>query len=363
MRGVVMTSAIGVDALLDAIPETLLVDVVGSTATDVVDLTHDSREVAERVAFACVVGERVDGHDFAERALEAGANVLLVERRLPLDVTQIVVTDVRRAMGPAAAAVHGYPSKQLAIVGITGTNGKTTTAHMLGTILAATGRSQRTMGTLSGTRTTPEAPDLQRQLAQFVRDGVDSVVMEVSSHAMVYHRVAGTEFDVVVFTNLGRDHLDLHESMEAYFRAKASLFEPSLAALGAANVDDLHGQLIVDAAAIEVTGFRRADAIDIEVGVAEHSFTWRGAAGPCAHRRRVQRHELARGADRGDAARRRTGGCGRGAGRAGAGARQVRDGQRRPPSSRRPRRRLRATRRTDSKRCCVRRGVWSLTAR
>ena len=266
---------VSLETVVAAIPRQLVVDVVGSTDA-VADLTHDSRGAGPGVAFACVVGERSDGHDFAEQAVADGAPMLIVARRLPLDVPQIQVTDVRRAMGFAAAAIHGFPSRSLELIGITGTNGKTTTAQMLGTILASTGRSQRTLGTLSGTRTTPEATDLQRQLAEFVRDGVDSVVMEVSSHAMVFHRVVGAEFDVVVFTNLGRDHLDLHESMEAYFRAKASLFDPGFAAVGASNVDDLHGRLLVDAAAIEVTPFGLADASDVDVGVAHHSFTWRG---------------------------------------------------------------------------------------
>ena len=267
--------AISVESVAAAIPKSLVVEVFGDS-TGVVDLTHDSREVGPGVGFACVVGDRSDGHDFAEQAVEAGAPMLIVSRRLPLDVPQVLVTDVRRAMGHAAAAVHGFPSRSLELVGITGTNGKTTTAQMLGTILAASGRSQRTLGTLSGARTTPEATDLQRRLAEFVREGVDSVVMEVSSHAMVFHRVVGADFDVVVFTNLGRDHLDLHESMEAYFRAKASLFDPSFAAVGASNVDDLHGRLLVDAASIEVQPFGLADVTDVEVDVDHHAFTWRG---------------------------------------------------------------------------------------
>ena len=270
-----MGEDVSVETVAASIPTPLVVDVHGSSV-GVADLTHDSREVRPGVGFACVVGDRSDGHDFAGAAVDAGAPMLVVSRRLPFDVPQIVVTDVRRAMGHAAAAVHGFPSRSLELVGITGTNGKTTTAQMLGTILGASGRSQRTLGTLSGARTTPEATDLQRRLAEFVRDGVDSVVMEVSSHAMVYHRVIGAEFDVVVFTNLGRDHLDLHESMESYFRAKASLFDPSFAAAGASNVDDLHGRLLVDAASIDVTPYGLADASDIDVGVAHHTFTWRG---------------------------------------------------------------------------------------
>ena len=270
-----MDATVSVETVAAAIPAPLVVEVIGSVG-GVADLTHDSREAGPGVGFACVVGDRSDGHDFAAQAVEAGSPMLLVSRRLQLDVPQIVVTDVRRAMGHAAAVIHRFPSRSLELIGITGTNGKTTTAQMLGTILAANGRTQRTLGTLSGARTTPEATDLQRRLAGFVSDGVDSVVMEVSSHAMVYHRVVGTEFDVVVFTNLGRDHLDLHESMEAYFRAKASLFDPSFAPVGAANVDDLHGRLLVDAASIDVTPFGLADATDIDVGVSHHSFVWRG---------------------------------------------------------------------------------------
>ena len=180
--------------------------------------------------FACVVGEHADGHRFAAAAVQAGATALLVERQLDAPgvsgVTQIVVTDTRRAMGPVAAAVHGFPASKMRTIGITGTNGKTTTAQMLASILGADGLETRVLGTLSGARTTPEAPDLQRQLAAFVAERVEAVVMEVSSHALALHRVDGMTFDIAVFTNLGRDHLDLHESVEAYFRAKALLFEP-----------------------------------------------------------------------------------------------------------------------------------------
>lgn len=265
-----------VDAVMAAVPPALVVGRSDQQPAEIIDLTHDSRQVGAGWAFACVVGERSDGHEFAADAVAAGAAMLIVERALPIDVPQLVVTDVRRAMGPAAAAVHGHPGERLTLVGITGTNGKTTTTAMLGSILRATGQNVRTQGTLSGARTTPEAPDLQRQLAGYVADGVDAVVMEVSSHAMVFHRVAGTRFDVVVFTNLGRDHLDLHESMEAYFRAKASLFDPSLSARGVTNLDDPSGRLIFDAAQIEMHGFSLADAVDVAVAVDHHAFAWQG---------------------------------------------------------------------------------------
>ncbi len=264
-------------SVVAAVPAALVVALNGADdVVVVVDLTHDSRQVAAGWAFACTVGERSDGHDFAANAVDAGASLLLVERPLPLDVPQLVVTDVRRAMGHAAAAVHGHPAERLTIVGITGTNGKTTTTAMLGAILEAAGKNVRTQGTLSGARTTPEAPDLQRQLAGYVAEGVDAVVMEVSSHAMVFHRVDGTRFSAVAFTNLGRDHLDLHESMEAYFRAKASLFDPARADLGVTNLDDPSGRLIFDAAEIPMVPYSRDDATDIVIDVDHHAFTWHG---------------------------------------------------------------------------------------
>jgi UDP-N-acetylmuramoyl-L-alanyl-D-glutamate--2,6-diaminopimelate ligase len=261
--------------LVDSVPPDLLVEPAAPGAM-VVDLTHDSRQVRPGWAFACVVGEHHDGHAYAEEAAAAGAVLLLVERRLAVDVPQIVVSDVRRAMGPVAATVHGDPSAKLSVIGITGTNGKTTTVHLLATILRAAGRVERQLGTLSGARTTPEAPDLQRQLASFVADGVDTVAMEVSSHALALHRVDGTRFEAAVFTNLGRDHLDLHESMEAYFRAKASLFTGDASRVGITNLDDPYGRLLLDVAATEMVGFTRDDAQRVDVGVGHHSFSWRG---------------------------------------------------------------------------------------
>ena len=266
--------------LLADLPPSLVVETVGDLPAALVDLTHDSRQVRPGWAFACVPGDHFDGHEFAARSVAAGAALLIVERRLAAEavhgVPQLVVTDVRRAMGFVAASVHGHPASSLTLVGVTGTNGKTTTTQLIGSILRAAGREERELGTLSGVRTTPEAPDLQRRLAGFVRDGVDTVVMEVSSHALALHRVAGTRFDVAVFTNLGRDHLDLHESMEAYFRAKASLFMPDLSDVGITNLDDPYGRLLLDVAAIEMVGYSAEDAGDLVVGMDHHRFVWRG---------------------------------------------------------------------------------------
>jgi UDP-N-acetylmuramoyl-L-alanyl-D-glutamate--2,6-diaminopimelate ligase len=179
-------------------------------------------------------------------------------------------------MGPVAAAVYGHPSTALTIVGITGTNGKTTTAHLLASILRQSGRTTGVIGTLSGPHTTPEAPELQAKLAGFRDDGYAAVVMEVSSHALALQRVDGTRFAAAVFTNLGRDHLDLHGSAQAYFRAKARLFTPELSAVGVTNVDDAHGRLLRDAGTIPIVPFSAIDAADVEVTAASHAFTWRG---------------------------------------------------------------------------------------
>ncbi len=266
--------------LANAVPERLLVEVVGDTNRSVVDVTHDSRLIQTGWAFACISGENHDGRRFAGDAVKAGASALIVDRALPSSevgaIGQVVVTDVRRAVGAIASQAHGTPSRAMTMVGVTGTNGKTTTTHLLGSILGNAGRSTRELGTLTGVRTTPEATDLQRTLAGFVASGVDATVMEVSSHALALNRVDGTHFDVAIFTNLGRDHIDLHKSVEAYFRAKASLFEPTMCDVGVTNIDDAHGRLLFDAASIEMIGFSISDAADLVVGVDRLRFVWRG---------------------------------------------------------------------------------------
>lgn len=245
----------------------------GDTAVD--DAFHDHRTVRPGSLFCCVVGATADGHDHASAAVDAGAVALVCSRPIGAGVPEIIVPDVRIAMGPVAAMIHGDPSAELLCVGITGTNGKTTTAALIGSILRADGRNVEVIGTLSGVRTTPEATDLQRELAALRRRGCDALVMEVSSHGLAQHRVDGMHFDVAVFTNLGRDHLDFHETMEEYFRAKARLFEPSFSTRGVVDLDDAYGQLLRDASDIPMTGFRLADG-DPVVTAAPIEFTWRG---------------------------------------------------------------------------------------
>ena len=267
------------DELKGRLPAALSPKVTGDGTTTVDALTHDSRAVVPAGMYACLRGEHHDGHAFAPDAVRAGASSLLVDHPLPERqvgaVSQLIVGDTRRALGPVAAAVHGDPSAALRVVGITGTSGKTTTSALIASILRAAGDPTGVIGTLSGAFTTPEAPELQARLAAMLRDGDRSVVMEVSSHSLAMHRVDGTTFDAAVFTNLGRDHLDLHGTVEEYFRAKALLFQPGRAVVGVVNVDDTHGRLLFDAAPIEMVPYSRSDADDITVAAGSHAYTWR----------------------------------------------------------------------------------------
>lgn len=248
----------------------------GDGATLVRGLTHDSRAVTPGALFCCVPGQQVDGHAFAAAALRAGAVALLVQHRLAADVPQVLVPDARAALGPVAAAFWGHPSSRLEVVGVTGTNGKTTVTHLLRDVLEAAGRRTEVLGTLSGARTTPEAPDLQAQLARWANAGVGAVAMEVSSHALDLRRVDAVRFAASVFTNLGHDHLDHHRTPEAYFQAKARLFEPGMTDRAVVNLDDPHGRLLADAAQVPTTGYRLADASLVELGVEGTRFHWRG---------------------------------------------------------------------------------------
>ncbi len=241
--------------------------------TDISGITHDSRAVLPGTLFCCVAGGHVDGHAFAADAAAAGAVALLCERPLPVPVTQVVVPRVREAMAPAAAAFFDHPSQRVPVVGVTGTNGKTTTTHLLAAAVGAGGRPCDVIGTLSGPRTTPEAPDLQARLADAAERGA-TAALEVSSHALVQHRVDATWFTVAVFTNLSAEHLDFHRTMDEYFAAKASLFAPGRAAIGVINVDDPWGRRLLDRASIPTRPFSLADAVDLDVGATSSTFRW-----------------------------------------------------------------------------------------
>jgi UDP-N-acetylmuramoyl-L-alanyl-D-glutamate--2,6-diaminopimelate ligase len=243
----------------------------------VTSVTHDSRRVTAGSLFCCVPGMKSDGHDFAQSAVDAGAVALLVDHPLTTSpqVPCFVVDSVRDSLGIIAAEALGNPADHLTMIGVTGTNGKTSTAHLLGDMLTASGVRAAVIGTLTQTRTTPEATDLQATLAEHVNAGVTHVVMEVTSHALVLSRVRGIKFEVAVFTNLTQDHLDFHENMEAYFRAKAMLFEPSYSRRAVVNLDDPYGRLLRDASQIPTQGFQLSDVGDLQVG-APNLFSWRG---------------------------------------------------------------------------------------
>jgi UDP-N-acetylmuramoyl-L-alanyl-D-glutamate--2,6-diaminopimelate ligase len=235
----------------------------GDGSVEIRDLAYDSRRAGQGTLFFCFPGERTDGHDFAAAAMEAGASALVVERPLELDVPQAQVEDARAAMAPIAAAFNGDPTSELGVIGITGTNGKTTTAFLVRQLLEAAGHHCGLLGTVQQVvagqveeveRTTPEAIDLQRTFDRMLESGDEYCAMEVSSHALVLHRADAIHFAVKVFTNLSQDHLDFHADMEDYFEAKRLLFSGEGGApiieleggVSVINVDDAYGRRLAE---------------------------------------------------------------------------------------------------------------------
>ncbi|HEV3319004.1 MAG TPA: UDP-N-acetylmuramoyl-L-alanyl-D-glutamate--2,6-diaminopimelate ligase [Solirubrobacteraceae bacterium] len=221
---------------------------------EVSGLAYDSRSVRPGALFFCVPGFRSDGHDFAAQAVADGAVALVVERPLGLGVPEVLVPSVRAAMGPVASRFHGDPSAALRVVGITGTNGKTTTAFLVRALLQAAGEQTGLVGTVTSIvggeerqvqRTTPEAIDLHAGFRAMLEGGDRACAMEVSSHALSLGRAGGIRFAAAVFTNLTQDHLDFHPSMEDYFLAKRLLFLPGEGpppGVSVVNVGDPYGR-------------------------------------------------------------------------------------------------------------------------
>ena len=238
--------------LLGALPSA---EVRGHVTGAVRGLAYRASDVAPGWLFFCVPGTRRDGHQFAADAARAGAGVLVVERWVDVPgVVQVRVPSVREAMGPLAAAFHGHPSGRMVTIGVTGTNGKTTTTYLLERIFEEAGLRAGVIGTtgvrIGGRpvpmdRTTPEAPDLHRLFAEMVHQGIGAVAMEVSSHGLHQHRVGGTRFSCAVFTNLSQDHLDYHGTLKEYFEAKARLFTPAMSDRAAVNHDSPEGRALV----------------------------------------------------------------------------------------------------------------------
>lgn len=269
----------------------------GDLDAEIASLAYDSRKVGPGTLFFCVPGEKVDGHEFAAGAVEAGAVGLVVERELEVDVAQVVVPSARAAMAPVAARFFGDPSGELRVVGVTGTNGKTTTAFLIREVLEAAGIQCGLLGTVRQVvggveeeveRTTPEAIDLQSTFRRMLDAGDRACAMEVSSHALALHRADAIHFEVAIFTNLTQDHLDFHADMEDYFQAKRLLFEmaPEVAVV---NADDEYGRRLAaefDCVTFSATGVEATViARDVSFDPTGSSFkaTWGPTGRKAAH--------------------------------------------------------------------------------
>lgn len=240
--------------LLPALPQ---VQLEGSDEVDIQDIVIDSRKVTPGCLFVCLVGHASDGHDYAAKAAQGGAAALLVQRLLPdVDLPQLLVPDSRLAWSRLCAAYHGYPAKQLRLIGVTGTNGKTTTATLIKGVLEFAGYKVGMMGTVANyigneklpqSLTTPDPMELHGLLRQMVDAGCDFAVMEVSAHALALHKVEGLVYEIAIFTNLTQDHLDDFQTMENYAAAKARLFRDECCRCAVVNAEDrAAGQMLSD---------------------------------------------------------------------------------------------------------------------
>ena len=258
----------------------------GARDIEVTDLAYDNRAVRPGALFFCVPGFTRDGHEFAAEAVANGAVALVVERPLALEIPEILVDSVRAAMAPAAAAFYGHPTRTLQTIGVTGTNGKTTTAFIVRALLEADNRQTGLLGTVKSViggvehpvqRTTPEAIELQRTFRAMLDQGDQACSMEVSSHALALHRADAIEFAAAIFTNLTQDHLDFHASMDDYFDAKRKLFTEGRPNQPIINVDDPYGARLARELNDPITFALEADATyrasNVETGLGGSRFT------------------------------------------------------------------------------------------
>ncbi|MCU1493498.1 MAG: murE [Acidimicrobiaceae bacterium] len=274
-----MSRAIPLDTIVDRVAP--IVALGDSSAVSITGVAFDDSKVAPGSLYCCLPGARVDGHEFAARARRAGAVAFICEHSLGTDAegaVQLVVGpgEARSAMARAACAFYRDPAASLRTVGVTGTNGKTTTTYLLRAILERNGWPTGVVGTLDGARTTPESPELQRVLAEFRDRGSVAAALEVTSHALVQGRVDGIRFDVAVFTNLSQDHLDFHETMEAYFAAKSKLFDPSRTRKAVVNADDDYGRRLAERASVETVTYSLGEATRLELAATSSRFELAG---------------------------------------------------------------------------------------
>ena len=249
---------------------------IGASALEddrrVVDVHHDSRAVVPGTIFVAIRGAGVDGHDFGSEAQARGAIAVIVERSVGLSVPELIVPDSRAALAIAAATVHGFPSRRLGVIGVTGTNGKTTVTSMIGSICAGSGKPTGVIGTLGAhigeagysiDRTTPESSDLQRILRGMADGGAVLAAIEVSSHALTLNRVDATRFRIGAFTNLSQDHLDFHGDMESYFAAKRGLFSKDRTDLAVVFTDDPFGKRLAASTDLALVTVGLSDDADV----------------------------------------------------------------------------------------------------
>jgi len=231
--------------------------IIGTPDIEITHITTHSQKVQPGTLFICIEGFKVDGHNYINEAIQRGAKAVLISKELPLlpSLTYIKVPDCRQATPIIANTFYDFPSSKLKLIGITGTNGKTTTAYLIESILHTAGYKPARISTISykignseipACQTTPEALELQDMFAQAVKNGVTHVVMEVSSHALALHRTSGCQFDTAIFTNITQDHLDFHLTMENYLTSKIKLFkEISPSGVAIINIDDKQAQKII----------------------------------------------------------------------------------------------------------------------
>lgn len=227
----------------------------GSDNVDFSKINYDSRKVEESDVFVCIKGYQTDGHKYINKAIENGAKVIVVQDNIEVnnkEVSIIKTEDTRKALSLMGANYYGNPSRKMEVIGVTGTNGKTTTAFMIKDILEASGKKVGLIGTIANyigneklhtERTTPESLELQELFGEMIDKGVEYCVMEVSSHSLALDRVYGVNFDIGIFTNLTRDHLDFHKTFENYYKAKFKLFER--AGIRIVNIDDNYGKQVI----------------------------------------------------------------------------------------------------------------------
>ena len=232
--------------------------VKGTLEKEINHIQYDSRKITNGDIFVCLSGFEVDGHDYAKKAIEAGATVIICEKDLDFDnidesVTVIRVNEGRKTLATMSANFYGHPTKKLKLIGVTGTNGKTTSVYILKSILEKAGKKVGLVGTIAnyiGSKkvksemTTPESLELQKLFSDMVEEGCEYCVMEASSHSLELNRVYGCNFEVGIFTNITRDHIDFHKTFDNYYNAKFKLFERSKTCV--INVDDNYGYRIIN---------------------------------------------------------------------------------------------------------------------